>query len=57
MFTGSEDELRTFSDHISRTAPTLHFTMEYSNERIYLLDLLITANENRKLETSIRKRN
>ena len=52
-FTGSEDELRAFSDYINSTHPSLHFTMEYSCEKIHFLDLLITVNENRKLDTSI----
>lgn len=31
-FTGSENELKAFSDDINSTYPTLHFTTEYSQE-------------------------
>lgn len=52
-FTGSENELKVFSDYINSIYPTLHFTVEYSQEKIHFLDLSITVNENKKLETSI----
>ncbi len=56
-FVGSEEELKAFNDYINGTYTNLKFTMEYSQREIHFLDLLISVNDNRRLETSIYRKN
>ncbi|KAL2080587.1 hypothetical protein ACEWY4_024380 [Coilia grayii] len=53
IFVGSIDELLKFNDYINGTYPSLKFTMEHDCEKIHFLDLLITVNNENRLETSI----
>lgn len=53
IFVGSEEELMNFNDYINGTYPSLKFTMEYNSEKIHFLDLLISVNAEKRLETSI----
>lgn len=52
-WTGSETDLFLFRDYINNTNLNLKFTMEYSQTKIHLLDLLISVNDEGALNTYI----
>ena len=53
VFDGTESELMDFRDYINSTHPTLKFSMEYSPMQIDFLDMRISINENRCMDTTI----
>ena len=55
VWTGSEQELLDFINHLSKKHPSIKFEFKYSQMKIELLDVLVYKDQNYMLQTTIHR--